>query len=367
MTLRVLHTVRQYTPVVGGLEVAVATLVEAISDDVSADVVTLNTDFRTRTRIVGNESGVRRVSWIGHKRFPLPVWLPSPTYDVMHLHGIDGFLEVASRLEWLHRTPLVLSSHGGIFHTRDYLWAKHIYWETLLKARLRHAHVIATSAQDARLLAASGIHSLIVPNPVKSAVPNIAARPARYDFDILVIGRIAAHKGLDYLPPILPKLFNALGSLRLCIAGEDWDGTLPRLRPQFPPNTQFLGYVTEEEKARLFQSSKVVLFPSRYEGFGLTLVEALAAGALVVVNDIEAFREIVNHGDNGYVVPFGDYARAGNAILELLNCAESSSAVRQAAIRSSQRYRPDRIAARVVRIYEHVLNCKVGHQCKSVL
>jgi len=57
---------------------------------------------------------------------------------------------------------------------------------------------------------------------------------------------------------------------------------------------QFLGYVSEEEKIKLFQTSKIFVFPSLYEGFGLPVMEAMKSGIPVVTSSGGALEEITS-------------------------------------------------------------------------
>ena len=55
-----------------------------------------------------------------------------------------------------------------------------------------------------------------------------------------------------------------------------------------------LGYVTEPQLAALYESARVVLFPSLYEGFGLPAVEAQWAGTPLVCSDLPVLREVAS-------------------------------------------------------------------------
>ena len=77
------------------------------------------------------------------------------------------------------------------------------------------------------------------------------------------------------------------------------------------------GYVSEEEKIALYDSAKIFVFPSLYEGFGTPLLEAMARGVPVVASDIPTTREIAN--DN--VVYYGsalDYESLAKSLITLL-------------------------------------------------
>jgi alpha-1,3-mannosyltransferase len=56
-----------------------------------------------------------------------------------------------------------------------------------------------------------------------------------------------------------------------------------------------------------------------YEGFGLAVLEAMAAGLVPVVNDIEAFRDVIDDGRNGFLVDYADHAGAARVLVDVLS------------------------------------------------
>ncbi len=66
----------------------------------------------------------------------------------------------------------------------------------------------------------------------------------------------------------------------------------PRLTRNAPPNVRFSGYVEEHEKAALIAEAHGLIMPSLAEGFGVPIIEALAANTPVLCSDIAVFREV---------------------------------------------------------------------------
>ncbi len=79
---------------------------------------------------------------------------------------------------------------------------------------------------------------------------------------------------------------------------------------------RWIGYVDEADKPSLYRLADVFVYPSRYEGFGLPVLEAMASGTPVVANEVSSIPEIV--GDAAYLVPDGDARAMGAAIIGLL-------------------------------------------------
>jgi glycosyltransferase involved in cell wall biosynthesis len=80
----------------------------------------------------------------------------------------------------------------------------------------------------------------------------------------------------------------------------------------------FEGRVTEERKQALLNRASAFVFPSLQEGFGIALLEAMAAGLPVVAYDLPVFREFLSDGDHGYTAPVDDHQQTANRLLKLL-------------------------------------------------
>lgn len=158
-----------------------------------------------------------------------------------------------------------------------------------------------------------------IPNAVNLA-PFRALVPERDDniLKILSIGRIdEAAKGLFWLPDILSNLQDQ--SLSLTVAGDGPD--LPELKKRMKAckvPASFIGNVMPEDVPLLMSQHNVMIMPSRYEGFGLTIIEAMAAGCVPIVSRIRGVTdEIITDGENGLLFPIGDTRRAAACISQL--------------------------------------------------
>jgi glycosyltransferase involved in cell wall biosynthesis len=120
-------------------------------------------------------------------------------------------------------------------------------------------------------------------------------------------------------------------------------------------NLHFLGTISEEEKLALLRASDVLPFPSRYEGFGLPLLEGMAAGTPVISTNIPVVNEIVRDGEDGLLIPYDDTAALARAILAVLDDAELRARLVAGGRRSvAQRFDPELLVQQVVEVYQSV-------------
>ena len=119
--------------------------------------------------------------------------------------------------------------------------------------------------------------------------PSRFSRPPVRPF-IFCLGQTQKYKNLDLLIA-LSKQLDALG-LDICIAGHVSEAAIKASPSAELRNVRFLGRVTDAELADLYANALCFVFPSRMEGFGLPVVEAMALGCPVVSSNIPALVEV---------------------------------------------------------------------------
>lgn len=120
---------------------------------------------------------------------------------------------------------------------------------------------------------------------------------------LLYVGRLGARKGLDLALEALARIEEP--AVEFLIAGTGrHEATLRKRASELGVSEQvrFLGYVPEEELPSLYSSADVFVLPSRYEGFGLVVLEAMACGTPVVGVSAGGIPTAIDHGSNGTVV-----------------------------------------------------------------
>ncbi|RUL55492.1 N-acetyl-alpha-D-glucosaminyl L-malate synthase BshA [Lysinibacillus antri] len=120
----------------------------------------------------------------------------------------------------------------------------------------------------------------------------------------------------------------------------------------------FLG--KQENVAELFGISDVKLLLSEKEAFGLVLLEAMACGVPGIGTNIGGIPEVIDHGENGFVVELGDVDQAAQYAIELLSDPEKLITFRQAAINTVQtKFLADPIIDHYVQLYERLVALRV--------
>ena len=110
------------------------------------------------------------------------------------------------------------------------------------------------------------------------------------------------------------------------------------------------GFVRDEELRELFAISSVFFFPSLYEGFGLTPLEAMAAGVPVVSSGRSAMREVLDTA--AHLVDPEQYGECAAAIWEVLGNREYANVLREKGRKRAQQFSWSRTGEKTLEAYE---------------
>jgi alpha-1,3-mannosyltransferase len=317
--MRIVHVVRQYYPAVGGLENVVRQLAAAqLEQGHLVRVVTLDRVFgapsnnvlQPRQLVDGIE--VIRIPCVGSQRYP--VALAAIRFvgdaDVVHVHAIDFFFDYFAWTKLAHRKKLVVSTHGGFFHTRHAARLKRLYFATVTRMSLAwYDMVVAVSAADRELFGRLRRRGIVcIDNGVDVSSYAHASSPIPVK-GILVLGRLSTNKRLDNMLSFIAALRLTDPQWRLTIAGRRWDVDAPYLGAlaQAQRVNDAIQIVVDPDNAKVHQligECSVIASASEYEGFGVAAIEGMSAGLFPVLNDIPAFRSLVKRTGIGMLIDF---------------------------------------------------------------
>ncbi|MBB5348075.1 glycosyltransferase [Desulfoprunum benzoelyticum] len=178
----------------------------------------------------------------------------------------------------------------------------------------------------------------------------------------IYVGRLVAYKGIDTLlnalSPILEK-----ENLFLLYVGQPYLGAsgtqemLQQIERQvaeasWRDRVKFLGY--RKDVPRLMASSDILVHPTRTEGFGLILAEAMATGLPVVASNVEGIPEVLA-GTDSVMVPPDDPEVLRKAVLKILNRRpeEAARAIKKGQIRAED-FRIEKRTDAMVKLFEDI-------------
>jgi glycosyltransferase involved in cell wall biosynthesis len=250
---------------------------------------------------------------LAHFLHVVPPWCPCPA--VLTIHDLS-----------FERDPSVLRPWERLVFRRFVPWSVR-----------RAARVLAISERTkADVAELYGVDAVVTPLGVDPAF----APGAEPDSYLLLVGSVEPRKN----PLAAAEAAREVGR-PLVVAGPVRDEALAReLRAQ---GADLRGYVSKDELARLYRGAACLVFPSRYEGFGLPLVEAMASGTPVVAAPDAALREVA-----GDAAVFAEPAGLADGVRRAL--AERERLV-AAGLERARHFTWEETARRTVAVYREVL------------
>jgi alpha-1,3-mannosyltransferase len=363
--MHVRHVVRQFAPNIGGLEDAVAQLASHLQRDhgIKSSVVTLNRLFGNlehQLPTTGEHLGIpiRRIPFYGSTRYPIApsILKELGDADIVHVHGIDFFFDFLASTRLLHRRPLVASTHGGFFHTDFASSAKRAWFASITRLSAKgYARLFGSSENDAATFRQIAPRQTIaIENGVN--INKWSGAGASETSPVLIfIGRFSLNKDV----PALIQLVATLGApWRLIIAGQPSDLSADDLRA----SAESLGvkdrvqvHVGADDAAlrALIGQASYVASASRYEGFGLSVIEGMSAGLVPILRPIAPFQRLVERTRSGLLVDMDDPLTAAREITAFHNVDPAIR--RKAAITAAASFSWTGVAARFAAEYRSLL------------
>ncbi|MHB8858169.1 MAG: glycosyltransferase family 4 protein [Thermoleophilia bacterium] len=291
----------------------------------------------------------------------------APRYDIIHVHGVDFFIDMLGTCKKAHGRPLVLSTHGGFFHTTWIPGVKQAYFQTVTRFSLRGVdRVIASSPKDEQLFASVSKRVTLVENGIDFPAFAAVEKPAGLAGEKLVfIGRISKNKRVDLLLAMMAQLRRTHPLATLTVIGPDWEGLQADLERQalalgISGAVDFAGVLPQDKMLEELAGARLFVSASQYEAFGLSTVEAMATGTVPVVSAIPAFADLVEGGATGFLTDFGNPEAAAAAVAAALEIPEDKMpGISAAARESASRHDWSLVAKDIIAIYEEVL---AGHE-----
>lgn len=285
-------------------------------------------------------------------------WLEAGQFDVLHLH--EPVTPSVSLLAlWAAEGPIVATFHTSNLRSRVMQASYPVLRPALEKITGR----IAVS-EDARRTVTTHIggDAVVIPNGVfvdrfalAEVGPDWQGTPGRPT--IAFLGRMhEPRKGLPVLAAALPQVLREIPGLRVLVAGPgDPDEVRAAMAPEAARACEFLGAVSDDDKARLLRSVDAYVAPNTGgESFGIILIEAMSAGAAVVASDLPAFLRVLDEGHAGFTFANEDPAALATTLLRVLGDADERSRVATIGRVRADLFDWSEVARDVMAVYETV-------------
>jgi len=254
---------------------------------------------------------------LGSARLHVNWDLPNPEdFDVFVLNSL-----VSLTAQWLMRFRLKNTPWffwGERMRPRGHGWRQMLH--DLMTAPLHRATGIVAIGTHA-----NADYRERFPEPEHLSIPYFcdlqpfmdATRPARNSGEIVFLfcGQMIARKGVDHLLEAFGQLVANNANVKLLLVGREAE--LPQLLQQATPSTReritYAGFQPPEELPRFFAQADVFVLPSRYEGWGVVVNQALGAGLPVICSEaVGAAYDLVDEGVNGMKFETGNVNALAN-------------------------------------------------------
>jgi alpha-1,3-mannosyltransferase len=371
--MKILQLTRQFLPSEGGIESVVEGLSRALQQNGhTVRVATLQSLFATSAmapaRSIEEGLEVRRMRHWGPRRYPVaPAALAEIRgYDLVHIHAIDFFVDYLSLTRRLHRIPLVVSTHGGIFHTK---WAnrfKQMYFKTVTRMSLRGVGAVACVSQHDRetfgeIVPLQSIH--LIENGVN--IDRFWSLQKRIEPGLILgISRLAENKCVHKVLEAMAPLKDRYPQMRLEWVGVDYAGLQASLESRavelgLGGRVRFHGTTSREKLYDLLEQANLFVSASNYEGFGLSTIEAMSAATVPVVTAVGAHPDVIQDGVSGFLMDTDATELSARLERVLAMPQEKVIAMGEAARSATRRFSWTEIVPQYEQLYHQVI--ETGH------
>jgi len=345
--LNILYTTLRYPPAPGGAEELEKQLAEAMIS-FGHNIKIFTSDLKKHWPMVKFNSDeikndpkyINRFYSLALPRLPYPLLplmeaavLKEKNLDIIHAHNFYHYPADMSKFYALvKRVPFVFSPYFYIDSRTALKWR--IYRKTLGAFTMRADCLIAITDFEKNLILKEypKIKRIEVINPginhSEFENNNVADFLLKHNlpqdkFKILFAGRICTGKGVDLLIQSAPEIIKQFPDLIFLMAGSDFTGELNSFKKMarklgIEKCFYWLGNLSRPELISAYFASDLFVLPSRYEAFGIVLVEAMRAGLPIVATNYSAIPEVVKDKETGLLFELNNFQDLAEKICVLI-------------------------------------------------
>ncbi len=371
--MKITHVIHGYSPAIGGTEFLFQRISEQLVTQYNDEVTVFTTNGYNPNFFVDPDLPAipirdnEELNGVKIQRFPVNNRI-APRIQALQKRAFDGNWPFNDVLRTLYHGPISWQMFKAITRARaDVLVASsfpllHMYYAVIGK-RFNHIPLVICGALHPgdswsydrpiiyRAIAACDIYLAYTtferdfviakgtsPNKVCVAAPGVTVEPfesadgmvlrKKFGWEtapiVAFVGQQSAHKGIDTLYHAMRLVWRQLPEARLIVAGgrtaysPHLDHILETFSARERDRIRIIPNFAEEEKAQIFAACDVFVSPSGFESFGITFVEAWAAGKPVIGCRSGAIPTVIDEWRNGLLITYKNVPQLACAILELL-------------------------------------------------
>jgi len=287
-------------------------------------------------------------------------WINKGNFDVLHIH--EPLTPSLSALAcWSAKGPIVGTFHSAMDKSRI-LSAGYGLAQTVLEKL--SARVAVSELARNTVVEHVGGDAVLIPNGVHTE-SFIKAEPFEYPpfngkrdkHAIAFLGRFEeSRKGFSILLNAFEAIAEEYPDHYLLVAGPgDSVEAIKDLPESLHSRVNFLGRVSDEDKARMLQSSGMYIAPNTGgESFGIVLLEAMACHTPVIASNLPAFNRVLDFGNSGLLFENEDANSLANAIRQTIVDSSTVEQRVQDAFERVQSFDWSRVATDLIDVYETI-------------
>ena len=289
-------------------------------------------------------------------------------FDIIHFNYVPALtngsymlLELCNRMGY----PVVLNIHGIIpLESEIEMKGSPPFWSlaaALRSCKLADAIVANSKYMKTKLETFYGVDPdkiVVIPNGIDLTMFTGHSNKLLLQGDpsILFLGYPGRMKGVDILLQAIASLKSELPDMRLHLVGWAQESSDQEMvnKLGIEKFVVFHGGVSHKMVPLYFRSADICVFPSRHEGFPLTVLEAMASGTPIIASNIDIFRDVLNEGERGLLFDLADPSTLANSILALYRNLPLRRKLSQAALRLVPKYSWENIADMYISLYHRL-------------
>ncbi len=303
----------------------------------------------------------RRLRW---QQLELPSRARAARADLLHVPGFDAPIR--------KRCPVVLTVHDliGMLFPRNLPPISRLYWARWLPFTARFADAIVADSEATRrdilrllrlptekiTVVPLGVDDRFRPQPAQR-IADCRARHGLPRHYILYTGTLEPRKGIDTLIDAFARLADHIPHHLVLVGkrGWHWEPFMQQMAAGgVEARTQVVDYVPDDDLPGLYAGAAAFTFPSRYEGFGLPVLEAMACGTPVVCSNAASLPEIADQAAE--LVPPDDPQALADAVERVLADPAMADALRDKGLQRAREFTWDKTAQATLAIYQNVVS-----------